>query len=185
MKRKNLAFSMAEVMVTLVVIGVIALMTVPNLVDSSNQRIYQAASNKADYVVAQEALRLQTECPRFRCFNDSVNNAAARLQALLNGVKANEKITYTASVRNNTGDKIYVLALIDGDDVPILYTVTNTGQGLRTNSTNEIAEAKELETATDSTKKMKNCSAMDNASGVVKIEGKDGEGNETTNNTFK
>lgn len=134
MKRKNLAFSMAEVMITLVIIGAIAVLTVPGLVDSSNKRVNDAATAKADYVASQAALRLQAECPRLRCFDVNGENAAkSKLETLLTNVKANEKITYKVS-KKVTSQPLYILATIDGDDAPILYSVDDKGKGERVKS---------------------------------------------------
>ena len=124
MKRKNLAFSMAEVMITLVILGVIAVLTVPGLVDSANKRINEAAASKADYVVGQAALRLQAECPRLRC-----SDAQTRLSNLLESVKANEKLTYGVSEYDSTNKKIYVVVVIEGDDIPLLFAIDNKGKG--------------------------------------------------------
>lgn len=124
MKRKNSAFSMAEVMITLVILGVVAILTVPGLVDSANKRINDAAASKADYVIGQAALRLQAECPRLRC-----TNVQDKLLSLLQSVKANEKLTYGVSAYDSTNKKIYVVVVIEGDDVPILFAVDNKGKG--------------------------------------------------------
>ena len=133
MKRKNLAFSMAEVMITLVILGVIAVLTVPGLVDSANKRINEAAESKADYVIGQGALRLQAECPRLRCTTNSGNDKSGSiLWSLLDSVKANEKIKYGVSAKYS--NNIYVLAFIEGDDVPILYVVNDKGVGRRAKS---------------------------------------------------
>ena len=122
---------MAEVMITLVIIGAIAVLTVPGLVDSSNKRVNDAATAKADYVASQAALRLQAECPRLRCFDVSGENAAkSKLETLLTNVKANEKITYKVSKKVNNAP-LYILATIDGDDAPILYSVDDKGKGER------------------------------------------------------
>ena len=128
MKSKNLAFSMAEVMITLVILGVIAVLTVPGLVDSANKRINEAAQSKADYVVGQAALRLQAECPRLRSCADG-STVQNKLSSLLQSVKANEKLTYGVSAYDSTNKKIYVVVVIEGDDVPILFAVDNKGKG--------------------------------------------------------
>ena len=138
MKRKNLAFSMAEVMITLVIIGAIAVLTVPGLVDSSNKRVNDAATAKADYVASQAALRLQAECPRLRCFDNTGENAAkSKLETLLTNVKANEKITYKVSKKVDNAP-LYILATIDGDDAPILYSVDDKGKGERVESSGTV-----------------------------------------------
>ncbi len=138
MKRKNLAFSMAEVMITLVILGVIAVLTVPGLVDSANKRINEAAASKADYVIGQAALRLQAECPRLRSCADG-NSAPQNLARLLESVKANEKLTYKVSAKTDNNN-IFVLVTIEGDDVPILFKVDNVGKGA-------IAENSDISTA--------------------------------------
>lgn len=151
MKSKNLAFSMAEVMITLVILGVIAVLTVPGLVDSANKRINEAAQSKADYVVGQAALRLQAECPRLRC-----DNPQTTLSNLLDSVKANEKLTYGVSEYDSTYKRYYVLVVIEGDDVPILFSVNRKGKGVLASTSaveeginsgksfNEVSKAKTL-----------------------------------------
>ena len=145
MKRKNLAFSMAEVMITLVILGVVAILTVPGLVDSANKRINEAAESKADYVIGQAALRLQAECPRLRC-----TDARTKLSSLLESVKANEKLTYGVSAYDSTNKKIYVVVVIEGDDIPILFAIDNKGKGAM--AVNNTCGASISEATTASTK---------------------------------
>ena len=67
------AFSLAEVMITLVIIGVISMLVVPNLLDNASQRVNIASASKADLEVHQAALRIQGECIRWRCIDSTVN----------------------------------------------------------------------------------------------------------------
>ena len=159
MKRKNLAFSMAEVMITLVILGVIAVLTVPGLVDSANKRINEAAESKADYVIGQGALRLQAECPRLRC-----SDPQATLTNLLESVKANEKLTYGVSTKDTANNKLYVLVVIEGDDTPILFAVDSKGKGALATS-DEFAVAKTLtyNKIVDSNGNVKNSTTIANA----------------------
>ena len=134
MKRKNLAFSMVEVMITLVILGVIAVLTVPGLVDSANKRINDAAAHKADYAVSQAAMRLQAECPRLRRCNDG-RSVVVNLSDLLNKVNSNNMLTYHISNVNN--GYIYVFVTIKDDETfPILYEINNSGMGARPTSAN-------------------------------------------------
>ena len=146
MKRKNLAFSMVEVMITLVILGVIAVLTVPGLVDSANKRINDAAAHKADYAVSQAAMRIQAECPRLRRCNDG-RSVVENLADLLNKVNSNDMLTYHISAKktytiienghNKDVEFIHVFVTIKDDETfPILYEINNSGMGARPTSAN-------------------------------------------------
>lgn len=70
------AFTLAEVLVTVSVIGVVAMLVLPNLYRSTDARVSKAAAKKAKMEVYQVAMKVQMECPRFRCrkSDDSVDD---------------------------------------------------------------------------------------------------------------
>ena len=76
---KNNAFSFAEVMITLVIVGVVSLLVVPNLLDDSTTKFNDTAAKKARHDVYQAALMLQARCPRHR----GCANITNELKALL------------------------------------------------------------------------------------------------------
>ena len=113
-------FTFAEVMITLVIVGIVSMLVVPNLLDSSNQKVNIAAAKKAKYEIAQASLMAQTDCIRWRC-----NDPAAKIQEHLRNTK---EIMY--KINNKvTNDKITVLACVDGTNktTNIAYSVTNKG----------------------------------------------------------
>ena len=57
--KKNLAFTLAEILITLTIIGVVAAMTIPNLLADVNQRKYNAASGNFQRKLG-EALRVMS-----------------------------------------------------------------------------------------------------------------------------
>lgn len=59
-KKKDLAFSLAEVLITLGIIGVVAAMTIPVLI-SNYQKKQTAAQLKAAFSIVQQALKLSQE----------------------------------------------------------------------------------------------------------------------------
>lgn len=82
-KNSSKAFSFAEVMITLVVVGVVSLLVIPNLLDDTTAKFNATAANKANYDVNQAALILQARCPRHRACNDD-NSLEYNLSRLLN-----------------------------------------------------------------------------------------------------
>ncbi len=59
--RQNKAFTLAEVLVTLGIIGVVAAMTLPSLVNSTRNKELEAGLKKAYSVISQAVMRMQSE----------------------------------------------------------------------------------------------------------------------------
>lgn len=116
-KNKKSAFSFAEVMITLVIIGIVSMLVIPNLLDNSTNRVNETAANKAKYDISQAALRLQAECPRLRC-----NDADVRLNALL---PSDGQIKYIIA---RDGNSFYIFTDVDEDkNMDTAYTIDNAG----------------------------------------------------------
>ena len=121
---KKYGFTFAEVMITLVIIGVVSMLVVPALLDSSNQKLNAAAAKKARYEISQAAMLVQTECIRWRNCDTAVPTL------LRQHLKNNEEIKY--KIQNpypwDNSTSLTILASVDGDSVTdIEYTVNNTG----------------------------------------------------------
>ena len=63
----SFAFTLAEVLVTVSVIGIITMLVLPNLYRTTDAKVSIAAAKKAKMDVHQVAMKVQMECPRFRC----------------------------------------------------------------------------------------------------------------------
>ena len=115
---KKYGFSLSEVMVTLVVIGVIAMLVVPNVIDSSTSKLNITAANKAKMDVHQAAMRLQAECPRWHgC------TTAQLLAKFKSYLPDNGDTTYY--FKNDTSG---VAVDVDGGGTPDLaYTLSSDG----------------------------------------------------------
>ena len=126
MKKYKSGFSFAEIMISLVVVGIISMLVIPNLLDNSTNRTNVTAAAKARYDVGQAAMQLQTECPRFRC-----NDPAARLLRLLNN---SGSIRYIASSSYVDGDNeriVEVLIDVDEDDTTDLSVAVTQAGGIK------------------------------------------------------
>ena len=110
-------FSLSEVLITLVIIGVISLLVVPNLIDNTGTQYNKAAANKANYDVHQAALMLQTICPRLRnCpTGTTVNDNIKQILP-----DSGDSIKYKF---NNAGTQIIVD--VDGDNKTDLHYTLN------------------------------------------------------------
>ena len=94
------AFTLAEVLIVLSLIGVVAVLTIPAFTNNTSQRVTITNAQKAEYDINQLALRLQTECPRLRCSdkNDKITNLLSKMNKSPKDVKlewdeTNEKMT--------------------------------------------------------------------------------------------
>jgi prepilin-type N-terminal cleavage/methylation domain-containing protein len=58
--KKKAAFTLAEVLITLGIIGVVAAMTIPNLISSYQKRVIETKL-KEDYSIIQQVIRANTE----------------------------------------------------------------------------------------------------------------------------
>ena len=91
MKNKKSAFTQAEILTVVVILGIVALITIPSVIDSTQKRLQETTKRKAEYLVSQIALQLQAECPRHRC-TDS-RDVAAHLRDLL--PKSNSELSFS------------------------------------------------------------------------------------------
>ena len=125
MKKYKLGFSFAEIMISLVVVGVISMLVIPNLLDNSTNRTNVAAAAKARYDVGQASLRLQAECPRFRC-----DDASASMRDLIRNSGA---IRFSVSdvYNDGTDDIIEVLIDVDEDDATDLSVAATQAGGIK------------------------------------------------------
>ena len=96
-------FSLSEVLITLVIIGVISLLVVPNLIDNTGTKLNETAARKANYDVHQAALMLQARCPRHRVCSDG-NTVNDNLKALLNDSDIRYKFNGTQIIVDVDGD---------------------------------------------------------------------------------
>ncbi len=112
MKNIKYGFSFAEVMITLVIIGVVSMLVVPALLDNTTQRINNTAASKADLEVHQAALRVQGECIRWRCIDTTVNPEVHVYTMLANYLRNNgEHLQYKIEnddVTEATGIRVLV-----------------------------------------------------------------------------
>ena len=133
MKNFKYGFSFAEVMITLVVIGVIAMVVVPNLLDNTTQRVNLASASKADLEVHQAALRIQGECIRWRCEGTVVRREDGSeitihvYDLLANYLRNNgENLQYKIQVGN--GNTLKVLVNVENDNsTNVAYDLNSDG----------------------------------------------------------
>ena len=85
------AFTMAEVLIVLSLLGVVAVLTIPAFTNNTSQRVTITNAQKAEYDINQLALRLQAECPRHRCSNkdNKINNLLSNMNSSKMTVKLN------------------------------------------------------------------------------------------------
>ena len=83
------AFTMAEVLIVLSLLGVVAVLTIPAFTNNTSQRVTITNAQKAEYDINQLALRLQAECPRHRCSNkdNKINNLLSNMNKSPKDVK--------------------------------------------------------------------------------------------------
>ena len=131
---KKYGFTFAEVMITLVIIGIVSLLVVPALLDSSNQRLNAAAAKKAKYEMSQAAMLVQTECMRWRKCPIEDNPSAQIASHLRDTDEIQYRIkNYTDEIDFNGVDEtgIKVIANVDGPvanaDTDICYFITDKG----------------------------------------------------------
>ena len=123
----NKGFSLSEVIITLVVVGVISLLVVPNLIDTTTTRYNETSLNKARFEIRQAALLLQARCPRHRTCSDG----QTPIQNIINGrvlqSKGNNGISYR--VRNNiVNNHIEIIVDVDGNGTTdIQFNLENDG----------------------------------------------------------
>ena len=128
-------FTLSEAFITMVIIGIVAVIVVPALIDSSSAKVNQATARKAQYEIAQIGLRLQAACPRYRyCTSGTVKS---NLQSLIPDDKAfkmrfhetTENSQYEIYVDNDDNNKydMHYTLYADGrivDDATCNYEVT-------------------------------------------------------------
>ena len=110
MKNYKSGFSFAEIMISLVVVGIISMLVIPNLLDNSTNRTNVTAAAKARYDIGQASMRLQTECPRFRC---RAQTASQHMQDLLQNTGT---LHYSVSNQYNDGTDNIIEVLVDVDE---------------------------------------------------------------------
>lgn len=121
MKKFNFGFTLAEVMITLSIIGIVALIVVPNFIDSSSKNLNIAAARKAEYEVTQAALKSQAECYRWRCTN------ANPVTLISNYLRNTDEIQYVLSAYDAANDKVTVHVNVDGDTTwDLIYNINST-----------------------------------------------------------
>ena len=126
MKKYKSGFSFAEIMISLVVVGVISMLVIPNLLDSSTNRTNVTAAAKARYDVGQASMRLQAECPRFRCADPS-----ASMRDLIRNSGA---IHFSVSnvYTDSAGDSVIeILADVDEDGTTDLSVAATQSGGIK------------------------------------------------------
>lgn len=115
MKKYNSGFSFVEVMIALVVVGVISMLVIPNLLDSSSTRLNTAAAEKSRLDISQAAMMIQTECPRWRCDNAdpaNQNRVAAMFAARL---RNNGVVSYKIQIAATAGNPNTRIVMVDVD----------------------------------------------------------------------
>src|SRR5574344_576668 len=80
---KNVAFTLAEVLITLGIIGVVAALTLPSLIQKYQKQEYATAFNKAYSVLSQALLRAQDDIGGFDNWDLIDNNADSSEQFYL------------------------------------------------------------------------------------------------------
>lgn len=130
MNNRKFGFTLAEVLIVVSIIGVVAALTIPSLIDANQKRINIASARKAEYDVSQIALRLQAECPRFRC-TDGDN-----LQTHLNNLtpQPNSNINYNNPTINNNGTITINVTIDDSGLNDLTYTLRPNGEIQKANT---------------------------------------------------
>ena len=122
---KKLGFTLAEVLITLVIIGVIAAMTVPTLMNNTNAQEFRSALKKAISGVNQ-ALTLNYALEGlsgndYKTAKEIVENVFKTRMSVIDGEKS---FTDTSKCAGTNGDNVFTTA--DG----IIFCVTNyTSEG--------------------------------------------------------
>ena len=108
-KRKKAAFTLAEVLITLGIIGIVAAMTLPSLINNIRNKDLEARFKTAYSLVSQAVLRMSLDEPEiaeFYCartadgtFGDELNNTF---------IPAFSKYFQTTTVNNNRNDSMYL-----------------------------------------------------------------------------
>ena len=145
MKKYKSGFSFAEIMISLVVVGIISMLVIPNLLDDSTNRTNETAASKAKYDVSQAAMRLQADCPRYRGCGDG-EALSTRLRGYLN---PNSSINYVVGrlddpsgvevpqIADYEGPVFEVLVDVDDDDkTDISIFLSKDGTVLENNNCN-------------------------------------------------
>lgn len=137
-KYKNTAFTLAEVLITLGIIGVVAAMTIPTVINKTNDLEYKVAYKKAFSIASQAWLMaLKDEViPDHSSYWDNTNKIA-----VFNAFKSYFKVTKTCTSGDNSscwasGDKYFncpydenVYAFVDSSGMSWSWTGMDGGFG--------------------------------------------------------
>ena len=104
--KKNRAFTLAEILITLVIIGIVAALTIPTLMNSTGDKEYVAASKRVLATVAEAGrqMAIEDDIKRYKNVTDFVENGLSkRIDINKYCAPANTGSTQTTGVPTDCG----------------------------------------------------------------------------------
>ena len=124
---KHFAFTLAEVLITITIIGVVAAMTIPNLMTDINQRKYNSASGNFQRKLG-EALRVMNGQNTLSGYSDT-KDFVAELQKNMKILKVCNTVTdcFPAKIKKSDGTVIQTSTLTDATSLGQNYGTNTVG----------------------------------------------------------
>ena len=124
---RKTAFTLAEVLITITIIGVVAALTIPNLMEDVNQRKYNAASGNFQRKLG-EALRVMNAQNTLKGYNDT-KDFVAELQKNMKILKVCNTVTdcFPAKFKKGSGIVVETSTLTDAASLGQSYGTKTVG----------------------------------------------------------